>query len=496
MNGTILVGAAVIVLAAGIASPGAEKAISHRLLAVDTLKGKQGLHYVDEGNPTNDWSVSGNWRDIQLIGDHRVALSDLNGVSIVDMKTRKVVGTLRPRGLANVLSFRFMPNGHLVFNMTKRGLVVTDPLGIMQTDLVRTNANGLVRPVGDGGWTFTVMGDKGDYYATDVSADGFERARIRVHKSKPIYETCMLANGRYLVTAGYGGFAAEYRHDGEMEREYTTSNRFFFSGFQVLPNGNLVVANWTGHNEAERTKPNQGDQIVEFTPSGKVVWSYNNLERLGCIHGVIVLDDIDPALPCDQLHGRLVPMPGVGEAKVFAAIQSPANSLDGLAVLPDGAVAVSVPNLNDRKAEPVILKVAASGLAMPIASIKPGSGSERAVPFGMDVSPLGELFVADNQFFSERKPRPSSRLLAVRADGSVREVASGLCVANGVRVSGEYVYVTDSQLPTTGSNMIVSAVYRFPLRGEVVKLEGDPAKSPHLVVRFETTKIVEILASP
>jgi hypothetical protein len=343
MRRRLVFGIVAVTLSCSIASRGADEPIRHRFLAVDTLAGKQGLHYVDEVNPTNDWSVAGNWRDIQLIGAHRVALSDGNGVSVVDLKTRKVTGTLRPKrtdtvivfekgpispdeeggteprktskevikDLKNVLSFRYQPNGHIIFCMTGRGLTVTDPSGVTQKDLIVTNANGLVRPTGDGGWAFTVMGN-GGYFATDVAGDGTERARIPVPGSKPVYMTCKLANGNYLVTAGYGGFAAELKTNGEMVKRYATINKFFYSGFQVLTNGNLVVANWTGHNEGERRKPNQGDQIVEFAPDGKVVWSYNNLDRLGCIHGVIVMDDLDPALPYEQVYGVLVRVPLIG----------------------------------------------------------------------------------------------------------------------------------------------------------------------------------------
>ena len=478
--------AVLLLVAASLASAAEPQAgARRRFLAVDTLEGKQGLHYVDQENPANDWSLKGTWRDIQLVGDHRVALSDLSGLSLVDLKARKVVAVVRPKGLANVLSFRFQPDGLIVFNMTNRGLTVADPLGLTQRDLAKTNANGLVRPTGDGGWTLTVMGDKGSYFAAEFAADGAERARVLVPGSRPVYKTCRLANGNYLLTAGYGGFAAEIKSDGEIVRRFTTEKKFFYSGFQVLPNGNLVVANWTGHNEAERRKPNQGDQIIEFSPEGKVVWSYRDLERLGCIHGVIMLDGIDPGLPHEQLHGKLVPVPAAGAPKVQAAIAAPANSLDGLALLPDGAVALSVPNLADRKPPPAIIRIAPDGTSKPPACFEPGPGSERAVPFGMDAAPDGTLYIADNQFFSESTPRPPSRLLALAPDGKARVVATGLRVANGVRVHGGHVYVTESQV-RVADKTLTSALLRFPLKGETVNLEADLLKNQHLVASFET----------
>ena len=477
------VAAIVCVVLLSTAAPAAEPAaIRHRFLAVDTLSGKQGLHHIDQNDPANDWHVAGNWRDIQLVGDHRVALSDGDGVSIVDLKTRRVVAGLRPRGLSRVLSFRFLPGGHMVYNRVHQGLLACDPLGLAQRSLVGIKSNGLVRPTGDGGWAFTEE-QGGDYLVIEVAADGSIRKRIPVPGTRPVYKTCKLANDNYLLTAGYGGFAAEIGPKGEAVRRFSTEKRFFYSGFQVLTNGNLVVANWTGHNEAERHKPNQGDQIIEFSADGKVVWSFNDLEKLGCIHGVIILDGLDTALPHEQVHGVIVPVPAHGAATNLTEIAG-ANSLDGLAVLPDGAVALSVPNLSDRAAAPAVVRLARGGTTSS-SIIAPGPGSERAVPFGMDAGSDGTIYVADNQFFSESKPKPSSRVLAIAPDGAVRVVAVGLKVANGVRVHKGYVYVTDCQL-SVADGKVTSALFRFPVKGAAATVSDDSLRSRYLVARFDT----------
>lgn len=58
--------------------------------------------------------------------------------------------------------------------------------------------------------------------------------------------------------------------DGSGKAIYTD----FFSGFSRLPNGNVVVANWLGHqNPADYpTTP----ELLELTPSGALVWSWGN----------------------------------------------------------------------------------------------------------------------------------------------------------------------------------------------------------------------------
>ena len=55
---------------------------------------------------------------------------------------------------------------------------------------------------------------------------------------------------------------------------------------EVLPNGNLVVANWTGHSGRD-FRP--GWKLIEFTPDGRVVWHWN-AEWAGTPNSLIVFD--------------------------------------------------------------------------------------------------------------------------------------------------------------------------------------------------------------
>jgi hypothetical protein len=43
----------------------------------------------------------------------------------------------------------------------------------------------------------------------------------------------------------------------------------FFSGWDTLANGNIVVANWLGHG-----KQGKGCHLAEFTPDNKLVWTW------------------------------------------------------------------------------------------------------------------------------------------------------------------------------------------------------------------------------
>jgi hypothetical protein len=66
----------------------------------------------------------------------------------------------------------------------------------------------------------------------------------------------------------------------------------FFSEFEILPNGNLVVPNWQGHGGNNGAS---GIQVLEFDPTGNVVWYYKQDPMLfSSIQGAMVLDGKDP----------------------------------------------------------------------------------------------------------------------------------------------------------------------------------------------------------
>jgi hypothetical protein len=60
----------------------------------------------------------------------------------------------------------------------------------------------------------------------------------------------------------------------------------FFSGFERLPNGNIVAANWQGHvaSPAQDTP-----HLVEFTPDNKLVWKWGNQDLARQITNTLIL---------------------------------------------------------------------------------------------------------------------------------------------------------------------------------------------------------------
>ncbi|HTE09535.1 MAG TPA: hypothetical protein VK645_01175, partial [Chitinophagaceae bacterium] len=79
------------------------------------------------------------------------------------------------------------------------------------------------------------------------------------------------------------------------------------AGFQVLANGNYIVANWQGHGPKMGAS---GTQVLEYTPAGTLAWSWKqDATKFSSLHSVIVLDDLDlNFLHIEDANGKLAPV--------------------------------------------------------------------------------------------------------------------------------------------------------------------------------------------
>jgi outer membrane protein assembly factor BamB len=144
----------------------------------------------------------------------------------------------------------------------------------------------------------------------EVDAEGKIVWRQTVAGGNHIYKAVRLPNGNTLLASGYGAFLAELAPDGKVVRTCGRDEGQkvrapkFFADFQLRPNGHVVVANWMGHKREDST---HGQQLAEYDTDGKLVWSWQDGELAGCIHGVIVLDGLDTTKLHTELGGTLAP---------------------------------------------------------------------------------------------------------------------------------------------------------------------------------------------
>ncbi len=181
------------------------------------------------------------------------------------------------------------------------------------------------------------------------------------------------------------------------------------------------------------------------------------------------------------------------QPKLLLVLPDCCNTPDGMTLLADGNVILSVPNFNDKKQPPVLVKITKDNKAELFMKLPPHPDTGRIGPMGIRVAPCGDLYLADNQLFHHPDGKSmlygTSRLLRIPVkDGKPGEpvvVAEGLNVANGVDIHDGYVYLTETML-VPESKPLVSAVLRFKLGEENLKLKSPLKDDPHVITTFTT----------
>lgn len=187
-------------------------------------------------------------------------------------------------------------------------------------------------------------------------------------------------------------------------------------------------------------------------------------------------------------------------ATLLAVLPDTCNTPDGMCLLPDQSIIVSIPNFNEEN--PQLKLKAYGGRLMKITPDNqveefyvfpnPYPGYEAPIhqirPFGIARSPQGSLYFADLQYFSDKDQKSRIWRLDLKEGRVTRMtlVASGLNVANGIAIRDGFLYVTESVL-IEGSDPLTSAVLRFKLDEENVLLKTPLANDPHVWATFQST---------
>jgi hypothetical protein len=143
----------------------------------------------------------------------------------------------------------------------------------------------LARVLSSGNILFT--GDQGGFKVFEADTSG------AIVWSAPLtgkgYEAQRLANGNTLATTGETVTAIEVASDGSVVSTIGGSGIFteellWFSGFELLESGNVVVANWHGHGFENSTGPH----LVEFSPTNEIVWQFSSPDFITITNLLIV----------------------------------------------------------------------------------------------------------------------------------------------------------------------------------------------------------------
>lgn len=291
----------------GAAVEGAE--IRHRFLAKDESRSQ--LLYVDQDQPARDWTIQyrGKGRDLQLPGKNRVLVSSPDGYwefNLADGKLLKEV-----KGFPGAMSARRQPDGRTILACAQTAVTIYElsaedqvlrkvPFKMASTRVIRLTPQG----------TF-LFGCKHQLFEGNFAGEIVKT--FALPEGAWAYQALRKPNGNLLVSGGYDPRLFELDPDGKVvstmggkaSPDGVRLGYYFFGAMQVLPKGDIVVCNWTGHGANDSAK---GAQLLQFNAEGNVVWQWHDPVRAGSIHGVIVLDELDPSVLNDDVNFMLGPV--------------------------------------------------------------------------------------------------------------------------------------------------------------------------------------------
>ena len=288
--------------------------MTHKVIVADEGNGK--VHYINLANPSERWSITTANRDLQLIGSDRLMVSVGDGYAEYNVKTGAYIKKVTTGGGVQSV-FRLSSSSTFIGSEGNPASVKeVDSTGkeIRKINFAVNASIRIVRPTLDG--TFLVGGKvAGTMYECDSTGAVIWEAQAG---GEP-YMALRLPDGNTLVSNGYGAQMVLIGGDGKVIKQYPTqadrngsefwSNAApnFFAGFQILKNGNIVVANWEGHGGGNGGK---GFQLIEINSDLTDVVSYWRQDPaiVSSLHGVLVFDSLDTELLHSDVNGVLSPL--------------------------------------------------------------------------------------------------------------------------------------------------------------------------------------------
>jgi sugar lactone lactonase YvrE len=165
---------------------------------------------------------------------------------------------------------------------------------------------------------------------------------------------------------------------------------------------------------------------------------------------------------------------------------------DGMAIAPDGSLLLTCPNYADQSVKACILKIDKNFKASLFYEFPAYKPTGVVCPMGIDLDRNGDIYICDNQpWKGTPEGQFKGRILKLKVvDGKVTkliEVATGMEHPNGVKIKGDYAYVTQSMLSKVKdpSQLLTSAVYRFPINAANIQVANELTDA-NLLVSFKT----------
>lgn len=180
------------------------------------------------------------------------------------------------------------------------------------------------------------------------------------------------------------------------------------------------------------------------------------------------------------------------ESKLFMILPEYICTPDGMAIDQEGNLILACPNFADDTLNGCIVKINKDKCVSKWFEVPRPLDIDIACPMGIAFDNDQNLYICDNPGWLGREALHNrGRILKVVADDqgikSFKEVAVGMEHPNGIRIRGDYLYVTQSCLSKVQhpSGCLVSCVYRFHINDEGIEVTNT-LDDPHILTTFIT----------
>jgi len=266
--------------------------------------------FVNLDDSTANWQVKvPPGRDLQLVGKGSVLIGTGNGYQEIDIRSGKTLKEISDYS-GSIMARRLKNGNTMLVGLNwenKKGIVLLEvaPDGAKKKVLNFPEYNyvRLVRETPKGTYLITA---NNVVFESNSTGEIIWKAKLTGPEKIHAWQALRLKK-KTVVSTGYGVNFQVLKKDGTPEKIFTGPehvNPHFFAGFQVLSNGNYLVSNWQGHGVGHG---NSGNQLLEFTPNGKLVWSWKqDPAKFSSLQGVLALDGLDPQyLYIEGKNGKL-----------------------------------------------------------------------------------------------------------------------------------------------------------------------------------------------
>lgn len=181
------------------------------------------------------------------------------------------------------------------------------------------------------------------------------------------------------------------------------------------------------------------------------------------------------------------------ESRLFSILPDYVCTPDGMEIDRNGNLILSCPNYAEDSMSGCVVRIDKDGCAAKWfdVPVHPETGVARNMGIAFDKE--WNIYICDNQGWSEREDLLyKGRILKMKVDeeGNILKstvVAEHMEHPNGIRIKGNYMYVTQSYLHPVKhpDNKLVSCVYRFGLEEENIQITNT-LEDKHILTTFVT----------